>query len=257
MPIIPILRYVLLTARRDRFFLGILLAELAVVALSIFFGGIALVEQQTTGMVFMAAILRLLLAVGMIVFTCFFVRNAFDSREMMALLARPVTRTQVVLGYWCGLALLGLVLAVPGMLLVWLLGTPDVPGFMLWAVSLWLEGLLVISLGLFCAMALSSVSMAVMAALGLYLTGRIIGFFQATAQGVLHEASHGFDAFLQKLLLAVSVVFPRLDFFAHTEWLVYGHDNLNEAALLVVGQAAVFVPVLLLATLIDFRRKEF
>lgn len=54
----------------------------------------------------------------------------------------------------------------------------------------------------------------------------------------------------------LAIFVPRLDFFAKTEWLVYGMENSHELRLLLL-QAAIFIPLLLVAAIIDFRKKQF
>ena len=57
-------------------------------------------------------------------------------------------------------------------------------------------------------------------------------------------------------LKSVSTLVPRLDFFAKSEWLVYGLNSREEWQLFLL-QSAIFIPLLVLAAVLDFRRKEF
>ncbi|OYW17650.1 MAG: hypothetical protein B7Z54_07700, partial [Sphingobacteriales bacterium 12-47-4] len=57
-------------------------------------------------------------------------------------------------------------------------------------------------------------------------------------------------------LKAISVIVPRLDFFAKGSWMIYGPKSYDDLWLFLV-QALVFIPLLLAAAIIDFKRKQF
>jgi hypothetical protein len=66
----------------------------------------------------------------------------------------------------------------------------------------------------------------------------------------------GPDSIENNIFLAVSSVIPRLDFFAKTEWLVYGITDSAEIVQYML-QALVFIILLLAVAIYDFQRKEF
>jgi hypothetical protein len=51
-------------------------------------------------------------------------------------------------------------------------------------------------------------------------------------------------------------VIPRLDFFAKSQWLIYGAKSYDDLWLFLM-QAGVFIPLLIAASVIDFKRKQF
>ena len=57
-------------------------------------------------------------------------------------------------------------------------------------------------------------------------------------------------------LKIISIFMPRLDFFAKSDWLIYGVKSPVDIHLFF-AQALVFIPLLILATIADFRRKQF
>ncbi|MDE3038382.1 MAG: hypothetical protein KGJ21_08045, partial [Pseudomonadota bacterium] len=90
--------------------------------------------------------------------------------------------------------------------------------------------------------------------MGFYVLSRMMAFFVATAQSGLAAAPK--FILLKYALVAISTLIPRLDFFAKSEWLIYGFDGPRDWMVFIV-QAAIFVPLLLLASIADFKRKQF
>ncbi|MCD8526284.1 MAG: hypothetical protein LRY62_03760, partial [Alphaproteobacteria bacterium] len=65
------------------------------------------------------------------------------------------------------------------------------------------------------------------------------------------------SAFLEIPMQAVSLVMPRLDLLGQTSWLVYGGDAGNVGFIYVCAHAAVFVFLVLSASLFDLIRRQF
>jgi ABC-type transport system involved in multi-copper enzyme maturation permease subunit len=250
------IRYVLLTATRDRLFLGLLLGILAAAYISHVLGSTAMLETEQMAIAFTAASARVIIMIGIIVFIGFHMRNAFDSKEIDVLLSRPISRTSLVISYWVGFAAVAACLVVPTVALVGFIGTLNQTGFLLWSVSLFLESLLVVSIALFAALTIKSGVGTVLASLAIYCLSRMMGFFLATtnAGNVFKEQKINMGA--QWLMDGIALVVPRLDFFAKSNWLIYGARSYEDATLVLV-QALVFIPLLLAACVIDFKRKQF
>lgn len=248
------IRYILITALRDWLFIGLLGVILLATIISAVLGSTAFLENKEMTVTFAAASSRLILMTGLIVFVCFHIRNAFDTKEIDVILSRPISRFTLVIAYWLGFAFVGLLLAIPVIAIVALIGVGSWSGFAGWSISLILETSLVVGLALFSAFALKSAVTSVIACMGFYVLSRMMAFFIITAQsGVVGDAKF---AVLKYALIAISTLVPRLDFFAKTEWLVYGFNS-NQDWLIVLAQAAIFLPILLLASIADFRRKQF
>lgn len=90
------IRYVLLTATRDRLFIGLLIGIIGAAYISSVLGSTAMLESEHMTLSFTAAAARVIIMVGIIVFIGFHMRNAFDAREIDVLLSRPISRTSVV-----------------------------------------------------------------------------------------------------------------------------------------------------------------
>jgi hypothetical protein len=84
----------------------------------------------------------------------------------------------------------------------------------------------------------------------------MMGFFlSATSAGNVFK-EHEINVGAQWLMSGISTIVPRLDFFAKSKWLIYGAHSYEEATLFLI-QAAVFIPILMAASIIDFKRKQF
>lgn len=248
------IRYIMITAIRDRLFAGLFVCVLAAALLSRLLGGTALLEPEQMTLVFLAASSRIILAVGLIVFVCFHVRSAFDAKEIDVMLSRPMSRHHLVLSYWVGFALVALLLTAVSVAVTLIMGALDQAGFWIWSLSFLAELWLVVALSLFAAFTLRSAVSAVLASLSFYVLARMMGFFVATANKSLLFENDKVDAALQLSIQAISLVVPRLDFFAKTQWLVYG---IGDEPIWFALQAAIYIPLLLVAAIIDFRRKQF
>lgn len=250
------IRYILLTALRDWLFAGLLLGVGLAVMVSAAMGDMAMVEPEQLRMVYSAAASRLVLVVGIIVFVCFHVRSAFDTKEIDVFLSRPISRPNLVISYWLGFSVAAALLVVPTIAIIWWVGSMNEAGFGIWAGTLALEIFLVVAIALFCSFTLKSAVSSVMASLGVYVLSRMMGFFIATTQSALVFRSSEMKEASRWLMEHLAIIVPRLDFFAKTNWLVYGAEDMAELWRPAI-QAAIFIPLLLAATIVDFRRKQF
>ncbi len=250
------IRYVLLTATRDRLFFGLLIGVLVAAYISSVLGSTAMLEPAQMTLSFTAASARVIIMVGLIVFIGFHMRSAFDTKEIDVLLSRPISRASLVLSYWLGFAAVAVLLVVPTVILVFLLDVLNTTGYFLWALSLMLESLLVVSIALFASLTIRSGVGTVLASLAIYTLSRMMGFFVSTTKsGILFqtEEANFISVWTMKI---ISIVVPRLDFFAKSNWLIYGAKSYDDLVLFLI-QGGVFIPLLLAASVIDFKRKQF
>lgn len=247
------IRYIILCAIRDKLFIGLIAAILLAAFLGSFMGSAAFLENKEMSLVMTASVARLIVVIGTVVFICFQLRSHFDNKEMDVLLTRPLTRETVVIAYWLGFAAVASIALIPLFVVVAFIGPLSWQGFGLWALSLLAEIWIVAALALFAAMVLKSAAISVMATLGMYVMGRMMILFVMSAE----KPAGDLDVLIGgHVLKAISVIMPRLDLFAKSEWLVYGVAKFQDAWLITL-QLGIWVPLLLLATLLDFRKKQF
>lgn len=182
------IRYILLTALRDWLFVGLLFGVVLAAMISSSMGNMAMVEPEQLKLTYAAASTRLVLVVGLIVFVCFHLRNAFDTREIDVFLSRPISRRNLVFSYWLGFSLVAMLLVVPSIVIIYMVGIIHAQGFVIWASSLVLEVLLVVAVALFCAFTLKSAVSAVMASLGFYVLSRMMGFLSQRPNPLCYSA---------------------------------------------------------------------
>jgi ABC-type transport system involved in multi-copper enzyme maturation permease subunit len=250
------IRYVLLTAIRDRLFFGLLLGILGAAYISSVLGSTAMLETEQMTLSFTAASARVIIMIGIIVFIGFHMRNAFDAREIDVLLSRPISRTTLVLSYWLGFVVVATLLVVPTIVMIAIIGTLNTTGFLLWSSSLILESWLVVSVALFASLTIRSGVGTVLASMAIYTVSRMMGFFLSTGRtGILFE-NNDINTSTKFLMKGVSIVVPRLDFYAKSQWLIYGAKSYDDLYFFLI-QSAWFIPLLLAAAVIDFKRKQF
>ncbi len=253
MPLPTYTRYLLLSSFRDKLFGGMFAAILVASMLSAAIGNTAFLENREMTLVFAGSAARFVLALGLSVFICFHIRHQFDSREIDVMLSRPVSRARLVLEYWLGFAFCALLLILPTLVILALAGIKSLGGYAAWGMSLLLETWIVASVALALALIVKSAVSAVLASLGFYVFARIAIYFLLTAESAFAASK---DPMLKYILHFVSLFMPRLDLFAKSEWLVYGSPSFDHVMLILL-QAAIYVPLLLAVSVIDFRRKQF
>ena len=250
-------RYVLLTAVRDRFPVAILTALLAATAICALMGASTLTEGHETGLANAGEFYRAILVLGLVTFVSFHVRTLHETREIEAILSRPISRSAFVLAYYCAFACLAAALALitaPMMMVV--LSARGI-GVAEWLASMVLESWIVAALALFCAMALQSATAAVIVGLGFYLLGRTAQFFLAIAiSGTGATDSDSMNRGAQGIMIIIATIMPRLDLFGQSRWLVYGPGGGWGIDILLL-QTAIYVPLLLAATARDLHVRRF
>lgn len=247
------IRYILLTALRDRLFIGLFAVVIAATLISLLLGSTAFLESAQMTLALTAGASRLIVLIGLIVFACFHIRQMFDSKEMEMMLSRPISRHMLLMAYWLGFAAVGMVLCLPVFGILALMGHAGWLGLAAWSASLLLEVMLVLALALFAALTLRSAALSVMGCMGCYVLARMMAFFVMTSQSGLAGGAH--MTWAKYLLELISIMVPRLDMFTQSQWLVYGGEALAGWWHVPV-QAAIFIPLLLLASVADFSRRE-
>ena len=250
------LKYLFLTAIRDRLFVSMMVAlGLAALACS-FLGDKTVVEENETAAALIGFASRLIVIGGLVLFVSVHVRRTFENREILLLLSRPMSRLGVVLAYWASFSAIALLIVLPAAALVWLVGQPGLAGLALWAASLALEAMLMVAFALFFSLTIGSVVASAAGALGFYILARGIGVFTAIATGEFRNATTGFDQGVNQAIGYVAWVVPRLDLFGQSSWLVHGAPEPAMIAL-IGAQAVIYTALIVTAAAFDFERKRF
>ncbi len=254
-----IIRYTIITAFRDLLFLGLLFLVIITVGVANFLGETAVSEQKSMQLVYTAGSLRMIIMIGLILFVCFHIKRLFDSKEIEVLLSRPISRTDFILSYWLSFTILSAILTVSAILIVLALNEPNPLGLIYWGGSLIFEGAIVIAFAFLASLIMKSAIAAALSSFCFYFLSRMMGFFLSSYKDFVSSIPdlNNFWQWLNQMILKlVSIIIPRLDMFGKTNWLVYGIQKDYDIWLYPL-QSAIFIPLLLLVAIFDFRRKQF
>ena len=248
--------YVLWGAVRDRLLLTVILSMAVVAAISMFLGSAAILEQEDFTKVFMAAGLRLVGILGLVLFIVFFIRRSFDTKDVEFMLSRPIGRVRFVVSYSAAFSLIAIFLgALCGAVVVAVGGRGFDTGQLYWCLTVMAEYIVIANVALFIAMVLNSASASAMATLGFYLLCRMSGQFLGISDAAIMQDGL-FSSLMNTIFQFISVFLPRLDLMAQTSWLVYGVGDISDIILLV-AQAMIFSVFILCACLLDLMRRQF
>lgn len=248
----PLFKYALVAAFRDRLLISMVMVLAVGSSLSVFLASAAIIEKDQFTLVFTASSLRLVSVLGLVLFVIFFVRRAFDSKDIEFLLSRPLSRVQVVVSYAAAFS-------VVSMIVVFAVGfalysvAPHLFGLnhMVWLLSLVFECIAMVCVSLFFAMQITSASSAAMVTLGVYVLGRLMGQLLGIIDSTLVD---GLGLYAMALQL-VSVITPRLDLLGQSSWLLYGVEW--QSLGFAFAQVFAFSLLVLCAACLDFSRRQF
>lgn len=251
-----LVKYVLTGARRDKLLLTLLFVMIVGSFVSFFLASSAIIDQAQYSIVYLAGSLRIVGLLGLVLFVVFFIRRSFDARDIEYLLTRPVTRSAFILSHSFAFSLLSLLVSATLSvgLLFFVQGMGNIEGALYWSTGVICEYILMVNVALFFAMVLTSPVSASLATFGFYVLARIMGQLLYINQNPLADVP-GYS-FLSSIFNIISTLFPRLDLMTQTSWLLYGVGDIKEYIFIPV-QALLFLVLILTATLVDLRRRQF
>ena len=247
-----IILQILYASKRDALFIGTTLLVICLSCLSCFLGSMALVEAQEARIVYTAGTSRIAVILGFMIFIIFYIKRLFDNHEIEVILSHSISRQKIILGFFTGFSVILLTLLLPVLLILLLLKTP-ITATLIWILSVYLEGLVVLSFAICCGLMIKSQVISLATCFLLYLIGRTIGNFVAYIE---LSAKLDIMSIFASILKLISIVIPRLDFFGKTSWLIYNDISISDFTMFVV-QSLIFCGIFLSMAIIDFRKKEF
>jgi hypothetical protein len=251
-----VLKYILLTAARDRLYMGLFVILVAAFGISAVLGYTSMVEESKASIVFIAGSSRLIFVVGMILFTCFHIRKSFDNKEIEFILSKCVSRYNLILTYFVGFVLVALFILIP-ISLALLLAKANVVGLIVWTISMLFEIFIVISFAILTSLILKSAVASILATLGFYILARMMAFFVLMID--IPDALIDFNTLnniSKSALKILSLAFPRLDMFTKSEWLIYGVSDYKLVVIIVI-QSLIYIPLMTFMSFFDFGKKQF
>jgi hypothetical protein len=253
-----ILKYIVLTALRDWFFTALMLGVFGIFGISTLLGFVAQTEQIQMQLSVFAGTSRLLLAIGMIVFICFYIARSFENKEISFILSKDISREKFVAAYCMGFNIVAQMLLVPVLLLLLVFfHNVNLLGMLQWFLSVSLELAIITGFCIAISLIVKSPVFSVLATFGFYILSRMMGFFFELAY--LSPSGNKFLNFLISvsnfIFKVVSGLVPRLDVFGQTSWLLYGWDV--KLFPLILLQSMIYIPLLFFIAFYDFRKKQF
>jgi ABC-type transport system involved in multi-copper enzyme maturation permease subunit len=252
-----ILKYIVLTAVKDWFFMALLIGLFAVFGISSLLGFTALNEEGAMQLVVFAGSTRLLLVCGITIFICFYIARSFENKEISFILSKSISREKFVFSYWLGFNLVSQMLLIPIVILILMFfGNVNIGGILQWFISMSFELAIMTGFSVAISLIIKSPVFSVLSTFGFYILSRMMGFFvnlmyvgsDSKMAGILVDISNG-------IFKGISSLVPRLDLFGQTTWLIYGGDP--KLLLIVLLQGLIYVPLLFMIAFYDFKKKQF
>lgn len=252
--ILPLYRYILTAAARDRFFLSIIAILAVSVSLAIFFGSSALTEKDQFARSFAAYGFRLFGNVSLVFFIVGYIRRCFENRDIDYLLSRPIGRVSFVLTHTAAFSSLALISAcvLGGATVAFSRGTVGYDGALIWWLSLAAEFVIMANVAMFFAFVMTSATASMLVVFGFYLLSRLMG----EILGILKKSGDGLIGILGKVMEMISIFIPRLDLMGQTKWILYGVPP-DISLPFILGQAGIFTALVVGATCLDMHRRQF
>ncbi len=248
----PTIRFVVVTALRDRLFASILAVAVVALGISVFLGGAAVAEGREMMAVYAAGGVRIVLVMGLSIFVAFHVERLHESREIEAILSRPISREKFVAAYWLGVTATAL-LAIAPLVAIIAVMSPSPAGALWWGATIAMECVIVVAFALFAALIMERAIPAIFATAGFYMLARLVGFFLGIAEG---GRQAGVNSIANPIFEVIALMIPRVDLMGQTQWLVYGWDGIGIVGVLT-AQTVIYASLLLAAACFDLRRKHF
>ena len=252
--ILPIARYTLLEALRNRLLMLALILVAAGLAFTQFLQQVAITESNQIQAALLAAVLRFGAVFMLASFVVTSMVREFNDKVMELVLSRPLPRSSYFLGKLAGYAAVALALALIASLPLALFA--PAPRVALWGLSLACELVLVTAFALFCVLTLTQVVSALAAVAGFYLLARSISALQIMAANPLSDSISLGQKTVDFVIDAIAFLLPGLDRMTQAGWLIYGAPAAAEIAQLL-AQTAAYALLLCGAALFDLQRKNF
>jgi ABC-type transport system involved in multi-copper enzyme maturation permease subunit len=249
---IPIARYTLVEAMRNRLMWLLLAGLAAAVVAAGFLQQVAITEAARVQASVIAAAMRLFAVFLIAAFVVTAVVREMNDKVLEVLLAKPMPRASWLLGKGIGFTAVAAVIAVIVALPLWFFGTPS--GVAAWTLSLFLELTIVAAAALFCVLTLNQVVTALAAVFGFYLLARTVAAAQIIAGAA--PATTWSDRLTGGFVDGIAALLPAIDRMTQTVWVL---DGPSGAAFLtsVVVPALVYVALLGAAAAFDLYRQNF
>ena len=248
-------------ATRNRAFIALMVASLALILSSLLLAELAVLGQeqrivQNFGLFFISLMgVIISVTIGVIL-----VHKELERKTIYTVLARPLHRWEFILGKYAGMLLILLVemifLAVIWLGVLWVHSVP-LQGVLLKALVLIFAELTVVSAVALFFSSFSTPILSGVLTLAFWLSGRVVYLIEemlhSTAKGSLFNKAPALRPFGE----ALTRVFPDLKIFNVTEQILLGKEVTNLYVAQSFAYAGSYVVVMIVAAVLFFRRRDF
>lgn len=249
-----IAHYTALEGRRTRVLIIAVIGIAAIIAASVFVRELAVAEGGRFQTGFYAPMARLCAVFMIAVHVLGSVLRELEDKGLELLLASDLPRSHYVLGKWLGFSItaasVALIVTLP------LLALHPWQAVLVWGLSLLLELLMMVTLAQFCIVTFTHLLPAAGFLAAFYLFARNLTAIRLMAEHPIAAPDALSQQLMVSLIDALAFVTPALDRWTQTAWLVSGSADWPALANTAV-QAAIYVLMLLAATLFDLYRRNF
>jgi ABC-type transport system involved in multi-copper enzyme maturation permease subunit len=232
--------------------------SLLVVAVSFglveFIGDLAITEHRVTQVAVLAAFLRLSSVVILAMFVVSSTVRELQDKTLEMILAMPIHRSSYYLGKLTGFVQVAVIIVVIFSTMLMLYA--PVEQVMIWGISLLLELVLVVALGLVMLFTFNQIPAALAGVFIIYAASRTATSIYLMAKYPIIAHTSTAQKFMDSFVELLTWLLPDLHRFTQTEWLAHGT---GEFAMLVpvLGQTMIYLLLLSAIALFDFYRKNF
>lgn len=219
-----------------------------------FVGALSITEHRAIQATVLASLLRLAGVFLLVLFVVASVLREQQERNLESVLTLPEPRAAYVLGKALAYAVLAVLLALACGVLLLLHAPASV--VLPWSLSLACELLLAAAFGLLLAFTFRQTVAAVAAFAVTYFLARAMGaLLLMLAQPTFAYRGWG-QAFIEHFIAGLAWVLPGLYRFTDAGWLAQADLPLGALGY-VLGQTLIYLPLLLVAAMVDLYRREF
>lgn len=252
--IFTIAKFTIVESLRNR----LLWLSLLVVAISFglveFIGDLAITEHRETQVAVLAVYLRLSAVVIVTLFVVSSTVRELQDKTLEMILAMPIHRSSYYVGKLAGFILVAVIIAFifSGMMLMY--AQPF--QVTIWGLSLLLELVLVVALGLVMLFTFNQIPAALTGVFVFYAAARTATSIYLMSKYPVISHTTIAQKFMDGFVEMLTWLLPDLHRFTRTEWLVY---NTGDWSLLlpVLSQTMIYLVLLSAVALFDFYRKNF
>ena len=250
---LSVARLTLIEALRTRLpWLAAIVVALAF-GLAQFLNQVAIIEAAQIQATLLAALLRVSAVFIVVAFVVTSMVRETGDKVTELLLSQPAPRSAYFFGKLGGYAAVAGLIAISFALPLAFFSSPG--GLALWTISLLCELTIMAALSLFCVLSLTQVVSAISAAAGFYLLARSMQTIQLIAAASLVHDPSLTDRTVSWGITALALLLPSLDRMTPSSWLLTAPDMSALAG--VLAQTALYLPLLVCASLFDLYRKNF